>query len=126
LKEMGGDFEAPRRLSTRHGQQAGSFPSLSLGASGHVYVVWQHQPSANEGPRGLAFSLSRDGGDRLTSPVLISSTMDAALGVNGSRQGKLMRLVDTNDSGAIAVVHSSFREGESSRIRLILGRASAH
>ena len=34
-----------------------------------------------------------------------------------------MRLLATHDTGAIAVVSSTFHEGESSRIRLVLGRA---
>jgi hypothetical protein len=37
-----------------------------------------------------------------------------------------MRLMASNDSGAIAVVNSSFREGERSSVRLILGRVPAH
>jgi hypothetical protein len=121
-RDADGVFEAPRQLPAPHGEHAASFPSLSLGASGQVYVVWHHQRSAGEGPRGLALSLSRDGGQKFSSAALVPGTADPALGINGSRQGKLMRLMAANDSGAIAVVNSSFREGESSRVRLILGR----
>ena len=66
----------------------------------------------------------RDGGRRFSSAALVPGTTDPALGINGSRQGKLMRLMAGNDSGAIAVVNSSFREGESSRIRLIRGQVA--
>jgi hypothetical protein len=121
-KDADGVFEAPRQLPAHGGEQAASFPSLSLGAGGHVYVVWHHQASAGDGPRGLALSLSRDGGRQFTSAALVPGTGDPALGINGSRQGKLMRLMASNDAGALAVVNSSFREGESSRVRLILGR----
>jgi hypothetical protein len=124
-KDVDGDFETPRRLPAQRGEQAASFPSLSLGANGQVYVAWHHHPSAGEGPRGLALSWSRDGGQTFSSPALVPSTADPALGINGSRQGKLMRLIASNDSGVIAVVNSSFREGEGSRVRLILGRLPA-
>lgn len=50
-------------------------------------------------------------------------TADGALGVNGSLQGLLMRKLAVADDGAIAVVNSSFRDGEVSLVRLIRGRA---
>jgi hypothetical protein len=125
-KGVDGVFETPRRLPAQRGEQAASFPSLSLGANGDVYVVWHHHPSADQGPRGLALSLSRDGGHQFSLAALVPGTADRGLGINGSRQGKLMRLLASNGSGAIAVVNSSFREGERSRVRLIRGRAQAH
>jgi hypothetical protein len=125
-KDTGGTFEAPRCLSCKQERQAASFPSLSLGMDGHVYVLWQHHPSVREASRGLALSLSHDGGHQFTPPALVPSTADPALGINGSRQGRLMRLVASNARGMLAVVSSSFREGESSRVRLIVGRAAAH
>jgi hypothetical protein len=124
-KDKDGTFEAPRCLSCKQERQAASFPSLSLGTDRQVYVLWQHHPSVTEASRGLALSLSDDGGHHFTSPALVPSTADPALGINGSRQGRLMRLVASNARGILAVVNSSFREGENSRIRLIVGRVAA-
>jgi hypothetical protein len=52
----------------------------------------------------------------------VPGTADPTLGVNGGLQGLLMRKLAVADDGAIAVVNSSFREGEISRVRLIRGR----
>lgn len=119
LKPTSPGFEQPRTISQ---QQGASFPSLSLGPPAHVYVVWQHHPVEEEPARGLSFVASRDGGQTFSAPSLLEGTSDPALGANGSRQGKLMRLLAANHSGALAVVSSNFREGERSRIRLLRGQ----
>ena len=49
-------------------------------------------------------------------------TAEGELGFNGSLQGLLMRKLAVAEDGAIAVVNSSFREGEISLVRLIRGR----
>jgi hypothetical protein len=119
LKPTSPGFEQPRTVSRQHGA---TFPSLSLGPAGYVYVVWQHHAANDEPARGLSFVASRDGGQTFSPPSLLKGTSDPALGVNGSRQGKLMRLLAANHSGAIAVVSSSFLDGEHSRIRLLRGQ----
>jgi hypothetical protein len=123
LTHANGSFEQPRIISAPDPtQSAASAPSLSLGAAGSVYVVWQHHADARKSARGLGFALSRDGGQTFTSPSLVPGISDANLGVNGSRQGKLMRLLAVNKAGTIAVVNSRFRKNERSRILLVVGQ----
>ncbi len=50
--------------------------------------------------------------------------MDPALGVNGSRQGLLMRQIAVNRLGALAAVNSTFKRNHSSRIWLHRGQAA--
>lgn len=119
LKPTSPGFEQPRTVS---GQHPATFPSLSLGPAGHVYVVWQHHAASDEPARGLSFIASRDDGQTFSPPSSLEGTADPALGVNGSRQGKLMHLLAANHSGAIAAVSSSFLDGEHSSIRLLRGR----
>jgi hypothetical protein len=112
-------IEPPRTISAPAGA---SFPSLSLAASGHVAVAWLLPASASAPARGIELTLSRDGGERFSRPELVPGTGEPALGVNGSRQGKLMRFLAANAAGALAVASSSFREGQSSRIRVARGQ----
>jgi hypothetical protein len=69
----------------------------------------------------MSLVYSGDAGDSFTSPVVIPGTSGPALGVNGSRQGKLARKLDVDASGSIAVANSHFRYGEDSSVRLIRG-----
>ena len=50
--------------------------------------------------------------------------MDPALGGNGGQQGLLMRKLAVNRAGALAVVNSTFKSNQSSRIWLIRGQAA--
>jgi hypothetical protein len=69
--------------------------------------------------------MSDDGGRSFAAPTVVPGSADAARGVNGSRQGMLMRKLAVNGAGALAVVNSTFRRNEISRILLIRGQAAA-
>jgi hypothetical protein len=114
-------FEPPRTLS----DAVASFPSLAVSRAGAVYVSWEHHPTAGQPAVGLGFRCSRDGGHTFAPSTLVPRTVDAALGVNGSRQGKLMRKLAAAENGAFAVVNSSFHEQEQSRVTLVLGQPAA-
>ncbi len=118
-------FENPRVISGPPSDQGASFPSLGLGARNQVYIAWQHHPDPRGAARGLGFAFSRDGGQTFTAPAVVPGSADRALGINGSRQGKLMRFLDANRAGTLAVVVSRFREHERSDVSLILGKLTS-
>jgi hypothetical protein len=113
-------FQAPRDIS---GTNAG-FPALSLDGKGNLYVLWERFADHNVLPRGLALAVSNDGGRTFTAPVLVPDSADA--GWNGSSQGLLMRKLAVNRHGAFAIVNSSFKEKERSRVWLMRGQLPPH
>jgi hypothetical protein len=121
LRNAARDIEEPRTLSRQAGGLGASFPSLSLAASGQLAVAWLHHASASAPPLALELSVSSDGGGSFSPPELVPETGDRALAVIGSRQGKLMRLLSANATGTLAVANSTFREGMSSRVRVVRG-----
>ena len=125
-RRLSGDdaFEAPRVISgtNENGVDAVGFPSLSVDGDGNLYVVWERFPTRRDRPLGLGFAHSDDGGRSFVWHAVVPGTADADLGFNGSLQGLLMRKLAVAEDGGIAVVNSSFREGEISLVRLIRGR----
>jgi hypothetical protein len=117
-------FEPARMISRSdpNGVDHVGFPSLDIDAADNLYVVWERFPTRHGSPLGLGFSYSPDGGRTFGLPSVVPGTADRILGVNGSLQGLLMRKLAVAGDGAIAVVNSSFRDGEISRVRLIRGR----
>jgi hypothetical protein len=117
-------FEAPRVISRTdaNGVDAVGFPSLSVDGASNLYVVWERFPTRRGRPLGLGFAHSDDGGRTFGWHAVVPGTADGELGFNGSLQGLLMRKLAVAKDGAIAVVNSSFREGEVSLVRLIRGR----
>jgi hypothetical protein len=115
-------FEAPRALSREApaAAQGAAFPALALDASGNVHVTWEVYPDRN-GPRGLAYAFSKNGGASFSSAVPVPGTGAASDGINGSLQGMLMRKLAVSAAGDIAIVNSSFKEGSHSRVRLVRG-----
>jgi hypothetical protein len=111
-------FARPRDISAA---DAG-FPALSVDGKGNLYVLWER--FADHRPRGLALAVSGDGGKTFTAPVLVPESADA--GWNGSSQGLLMRKLAVNRQGAFAIVNSSFKEKERSRVWLIRGQLPPH
>jgi len=109
-------FERPRDISGRDA----AFPALSLDGKGNLYVLWERFADHLLLPRGLALAVSNDAGRTFTAPVLVPDSADA--GWNGSSQGLLMRKLAVNRHGALAIVNSSFKEKERSRVWLIRGR----
>lgn len=102
-----------------------SFPDLSLDGEDNLYVLWELFPSLGSYPRGLGFTYSADGGRTFAPPSAVPGTLDPALGFNGSQQGLLMSKLAVNDTGAIAIVNSTFKPSEASHIWLIRGHATA-
>ena len=116
----GRSFAAPRDIS---GSNA-AFPALSADGKGNLYVLWERFADSPVRPRGLAVTVSNDGGASFTTPVLVPESADA--GWNGSLQGLLMRKIAVNRRGALAVVNSSFKENERSRVWLMRGQLEAN
>jgi hypothetical protein len=126
LKHGRGRFEAPREISRPQSERFDSlgFPALSLDGEGHVYVLWELFPRRDRYPLGLGFTRSSDGGETFSAPSIVPGSVDFAHGVNGSQQGFLMRKLAVNGAGALAVVNSSFKKTQASRIWLFRGKAS--
>lgn len=115
----GRSFERPRHLSGDAG-----FPSLDIDAKGNLYVLWERFAEHPHLARGLALAVSTDAGRSFTAPVLVPESADG--GWNGSSQGLLMRKLAVGRDGEIAIVNSSFRDKERSRVWLIRGRLAPH
>jgi hypothetical protein len=116
-----GSIEEVRTISA----PGASFPSLAIHGPDDLYVLWEHHPDVREAARGLGFTRSMDGGRTFVPPSLVPGTADEALGVNGSRQGKLARKLAVGDDGTIAVVSSHFLAGQRSKVLLIRGQLRA-
>jgi hypothetical protein len=114
-RDGGRSFEPSRRLSNVNG----AFPSLAVDGQRGVYVLWELFHDERRRPRGLGFALSRDGGASFTRPALVPGSADPPGHWNGSHQGLLMKKLAVNAHGAVAVVNSSLRENERSRVWLI-------
>jgi hypothetical protein len=118
--DQGRSFERPRDIA---GPDAG-FPALDIDAKGNLYVLWERFAEHRQLARGLELAVSTDAGRSFSAPVLVPESADA--GWNGSSQGLLMRKLAVSRVGEIAIVNSSFREKERSRVWLIRGRLAAH
>jgi hypothetical protein len=114
-------FEAPRDISKPLPKSVAgaAFPSLAVDARGNLYVMWESYHHHRERPRGLGLVVSHDGGRNFSAPAVVPGSMDPAGGSNGSRQGLLMKKLAVNSSGAVAIVNSSLKDGERSRVWLI-------
>lgn len=120
-EDGGRTFERPRRISgpISDGYESYGFPALSTDSRGYLYVLWELFPEVGGRPRGLGFTVSRDAGGKFSVPSVVPGSGDPALGVNGSLQGLLMRKLAVSRAGAVAVVNSTFRQGDASYIWLI-------
>ena len=112
-------FSSPRAISKPNA----GFPSLALDANGGVYVVWENSQDPRRRPRGLGFALSRDAGGSFSEPAVIPGSADSRGGWNGSFQGLLMRKLSVSRGGEIAVVNSSLKDGERSRVWMVRGQS---
>jgi hypothetical protein len=110
-------FASPRDLSRR----GAGFPSIAVDAKAGVYVTWELLPDQRHRPRGLGFTVSRDAGRSFSDPALVPDSADPAGGWNGSHQGLLMKKLAVNGDGGIAIVNSSLKDNERSRVWLIRG-----
>lgn len=98
-----------------------AFPALAIDGADRLYVVWERMPSAQERPVSLGFAMSEDRGDSFSAPEVVPGTGDDDLGFNGSLQGLLMQKVAARNEGQVAVVNSTFNQGERSLVRLMRG-----
>ncbi len=122
----GRTFEKPGEIASLHTEQFESvnFPALSLDGEDNLYVIWELFPSGRNVPRGLGFTYSSDGGRTFASSSVVPGSADPALGFTGSQQGLLMRKLAVNGAGAVAIVNSTFKRNETSRIWLFRGRTA--
>lgn len=97
------------------------FPALSLDGEDNLYVIWELFSRSGGFSRGLGFAFSSDQGQSFTTASRIPGSIDPNLGVNGSQQGLLMRKLAVNSGGSIAVVNSTFKRNQTSRIWLFRG-----
>jgi hypothetical protein len=112
-------FEPPRRISP----PGAAFPSLGVDGKGGVYVLWERQAHASQRPRGLGFTVSRDEGGSFSPGVVVAQSADPGGGWNGSFQGLLMKKLAVNAEGTVAIVNSSLKDNERSRVWMM--RAAA-
>jgi hypothetical protein len=119
----GRTFEAPREISrpARESVESAGFPALDIDSKGRLYVIWELYHAHRERPRGLGLAFSQDGGNSFTQPALVPGSIDPAGGTNGSHQGLLMKKLAVGDAGVVAIVNSSLKQGERSRVWLIRG-----
>ncbi len=117
-------FEGPTVISDQSSEahESAHFPTLRVQSNGTLHVLWELFPEAGGRPRGLAHTMSLDGGDTFAAPTVVPNTADPSHGFNGSQQGLLMEKLAVNDDGTLAVVNSTFDRGTSSRIWLYRGR----
>jgi hypothetical protein len=118
--DQGRSFERPRDIAAR---DAG-FPALDIDGKGNLYVLWERFAEHRQLARGLELAVSTDAGRSFSTPVLVPGSADA--GWNGSSQGLLMRKLAVSRDGEIAIVNSSFRERDRSRVWLIRGRLAPY
>jgi hypothetical protein len=117
-------FGEPRAISDPlpPGFQSASFPSLAIDGDEHLFVLWELFPAPAARPRGLGFTVSSRGGRVFAAPSVVPGSADPTLGHNGGRQGLLLKKLAVHSGGEIAVVSSTFREGDASHIWLLRGR----
>ncbi len=123
--DAGAVFEEPRNISNpQSALQSRHFPALSVDHRNKVHVLWHLFPDRAARPLGLGFAYSNDGGRTFASPSVVPGSADPELGFNGSQQGLLMRQLAVNGMGAIAVVSSTFKPNETSRVWLFRGQVA--
>jgi hypothetical protein len=115
-----GKFGTPRTISAPAptGTAGAAYPALAIDAQGAQCVIWELFPESGPGPHGLAMTLSRDGGRSFAPPMLVPGSGDPAGGTNGSHQGLLMKKLAVGGAGAVAIVNSSLKQNERSRVWL--------
>jgi hypothetical protein len=115
-------FLVPEDISIPHAEQFASvgFPSLAISGA-NLYVLWELFPDPGRRSRGLGITGLTDDGRHIAGTEIVPHSGQSAPGFNGSLQGMLMRKLAVNDAGDIAVVNSTFQEGERSLVRLIRG-----
>lgn len=116
-------FRASTRVISKSSPSVDSrhYPTLQVGPSGSLLVLWERFPSWRRRPQGLGMVVSRNGGQSFSAPFVVPHSASAE-GFNGSQQGLLAEKISVNGHGDIAVVNSTFDRGEKSAIWLYQGR----
>lgn len=119
----GQHFDTSREISRGQLSRIDStaFPSFDMDGAGRLVVLYELYPNHRKSPRGLGMTVSADGGKTFSPPVMVPHGSDPDGGVNGSQQGLLMKKLAVNRDGEIAIVNSSLKPGERSRVWLIRG-----
>jgi hypothetical protein len=119
-----GKFGIPQLISQpqRHGGNGAAYPAVAVDRQGTMYVTWEWFQGAATRPQGLEFTVSRDNGRSFSPPRLVPGSQDAEGATNGSHQGLLGKKLAVDDEGRVAVVNSSMKLGERSRVWLMRGR----
>lgn len=122
----GNTFDEPRDItgSYRQRYESNAFPALAVDGAGTLFVLWELYSDRKARSRGLGLTLSTDAGETFAPPSRVPYTTDPPPGDNGSRQGLLMRKLAVNHAGAIAVVNSTFKSDQASRIWLVRGQCA--
>jgi hypothetical protein len=123
--DAGRSFAPSRSISARRpdGTRSMAFPAVAVDGRGRLYVLSELYGDARRPPRGLALSISQDGGKSFSEPSLVPASADPSGGINGSSQGLLMKKLAVNRSGTVAVVNSSLKPDSHSRVWLMRGAA---
>lgn len=119
-------FSAPRTIASANTSPSESvhFPTLRVGPKNTVYACWELFPDAQGRPRGIGYTVSSDGGTTFGSPSVVPNTNVPSRGFSGSQQGLLMEKLAVNAAGEVALVNSTFDEGEESHIWLYRGQTT--
>jgi hypothetical protein len=114
-----GRFSDPKTITeAAAGVDSVNFPDLAVDAATRLFVAWQLFPDRGQRPRGLGFTVSRNGGDTFAEPEVVPQSDNSDLGLTGSLQGSLMARLAVNAAGELALVSSTFAEGRSSHVGL--------
>ncbi len=126
-REGDGTFQEPVEISSAHSSifQSVGFPYPDSDGQGNIYVLWELFQDEGFLPTGLGLTFSGNGGKTFESPVIVPGGLDPGVGFSGSQQGLFMKKLAVNKGGEMAIVNSTFKPDESSRILLIRGRVAA-
>jgi hypothetical protein len=122
--EDGGRSFAPVHTISRPlpaSSESAQYASLSVDEAGRIYVVYELYPGSGSEAQGLGVSVSADNGRSFSRPEAVPNSASPDGGINGSQQGKLMDKLAVDNDGNIAVVNSSLKRSEQSRVWLIRG-----
>ena len=119
------EFKRPRPIAAPSDDIASvAFPHLVIDGDNGVCLAWEQFRDARGRSRGLGCTMSTDGGETFASAITVPGTDDEALGFSGSQQGLLIRKLAVSDAGVIALVNSTFKQGETtSHVWLVRGQA---
>jgi hypothetical protein len=96
---------------------------VALDGNDDIYVAWELFDDHRRRPIGLGFAVSRDAGRTFSAPAFVPESADRAGRRNANLQGLLTKKLAVNGGGAIAIVNSSLKDNDGSRIWLIRGQS---